>query len=49
MELHLGMDEETTESLWVRIKGRGGTGNITAWVSYRPLSQEDKLDEALYR
>ncbi|GAB0193035.1 hypothetical protein GRJ2_001768800 [Grus japonensis] len=25
MELHLGMNEEPTESLWVRIKGRTGT------------------------
>jgi len=29
MELLLRMDEEPTESLWVKIKGRAGTGNIT--------------------
>jgi len=29
MELCLGMDEELTESSWVRIKGRAGTGDIT--------------------
>lgn len=28
MELHLEMKEELTESLWVRIKGRVGTGDI---------------------
>ncbi|GAB0182364.1 cAMP-dependent protein kinase inhibitor alpha [Grus japonensis] len=31
MELCLGMDEELTESLWVRIKGRAGTG-IWRWL-----------------
>lgn len=28
MELHLGMDEKLSESLWVRIRGREGTGDI---------------------
>ena len=45
----LGMDEEPTESLWVRIKGKAGTGDIIVRVSYRPLDQEDRADEALYR
>ncbi|GAB0181616.1 annexin A13 [Grus japonensis] len=49
MELHLGMDEELTESLWVRIKGRTGTGDIITGVCYRPPEQEDRADEALYR
>ncbi|GAB0175756.1 hypothetical protein GRJ2_000040800 [Grus japonensis] len=49
MELHLGMDEEPTESLWVRIKGSAGTGDIIAGVCYRPPDQEDRVDEALYR
>ncbi|GAB0209793.1 hypothetical protein GRJ2_003445000 [Grus japonensis] len=49
MELHLGMDEEPTESLWVRIKGSTGTGDIIAGVCYRPPNQEDQVDEALYR
>ncbi|GAB0179197.1 hypothetical protein GRJ2_000385000 [Grus japonensis] len=40
MELCLGMDEEPTESLWVRIKGG---------VSYRPPDQGDRADEALCR
>ncbi|GAB0209334.1 hypothetical protein GRJ2_003399100 [Grus japonensis] len=43
------MDEELTESLWVRIKGRAGTGDIIAEVCYRPPDQEDRVDEALYR
>jgi len=25
MKLHLGIDEELTESLWVRVKGEGAT------------------------
>ncbi|GAB0200352.1 hypothetical protein GRJ2_002500600 [Grus japonensis] len=41
MELHLGMDEEPTESLWVRIKGRAGAGDIIAGVCYRPPDQGD--------
>ncbi|GAB0183842.1 hypothetical protein GRJ2_000849500 [Grus japonensis] len=49
MELHLGMDEEMTKSFWVRIKGRAGTGDTTVGVCYRPLNQEDRVDEALHR
>ncbi|GAB0183292.1 hypothetical protein GRJ2_000794500 [Grus japonensis] len=49
MELHLGMDEEPTESLWVRIKGRAGTGDTIEGVCYRPPEQDDQVDEALYR
>ena len=41
MELCLGMDEEQTENLWVRIKGRARTGDITVGVCYRPPHQED--------
>ncbi|GAB0203837.1 hypothetical protein GRJ2_002849300 [Grus japonensis] len=43
------MDEEPTESLWVRIKGSAGAGDIIAGVSYRPPEQGDRADEALYR
>ncbi|GAB0209359.1 hypothetical protein GRJ2_003401600 [Grus japonensis] len=49
MELHLGMDEEPTKSLWVRIKGRAGAGDIIVGVCYRPPDQGDRADEALYR
>ena len=49
MELRLGMDEEPTERLWVRIKGRAGTGDIIVGICYRPPDQEDRADEALYR
>jgi len=49
MELHLGKDEESTESLWGRIKGRAGTGDSIVEVSYRPPNQEDQVDEALCR
>ena len=34
MELHLGIDEELTESLWVRVKGKAGKGDIVVGVCY---------------
>ncbi|GAB0176939.1 mitochondrial enolase superfamily member 1 [Grus japonensis] len=43
------MDEELTKSLWVRIKGSIGAGDIIAGVCYRPPDQGDQADEALYR
>ncbi|GAB0179229.1 mitochondrial enolase superfamily member 1 [Grus japonensis] len=43
------MDEEPTESLWVRIKGRAGAGDIRVGVCYRPPDQGDRADGALYR
>ncbi|GAB0210120.1 mitochondrial enolase superfamily member 1 [Grus japonensis] len=43
------MEEEPTKSLWVRIKGRAGAGDIIAGVCYRPPDQGDRADEALYR
>jgi len=49
MELRLGLDEEPTETLWVNIKGRPGTGDTTVAVSYRPSDQDERADEALYR
>ncbi|PKU37033.1 dtw domain-containing protein 2 [Limosa lapponica baueri] len=49
MELHLGMDEEPTENLWVRIKGSTGAGNVTVGVCYRPPDQDNGAIEALYR
>jgi len=39
MELLLGMVEEPTESLQVRIKGRAGTGDIIVGICYRPPDQ----------
>lgn len=36
MELHRGMEEELTERLWVRIKERVGTGDITVRTFYSP-------------
>ncbi|GAB0183945.1 mitochondrial enolase superfamily member 1 [Grus japonensis] len=49
MELHLAMHKEPTESLWARIKGRAGAGDIIVGVCYRPPDQGDRADEALYR
>ncbi|TRZ07523.1 hypothetical protein HGM15179_019577, partial [Zosterops borbonicus] len=48
-ELCLGIDEELTGNLRVKIKGRGGTGDVIVWVCYRPPDQEGRVDEALYR
>ncbi|GAB0204485.1 hypothetical protein GRJ2_002914100 [Grus japonensis] len=49
MELHLGIDEELAERLWVRIKRSTGTGDIIAGVCYRPPDQGDRVDEVFYR
>jgi len=49
MELCLGFDEEPTESLWVKIQGRAGTGDIIVGVCYRPPDQNERADEAFYR
>jgi len=43
------MDEEPTESLWVKIKGRAGIGDTTVGVCYRPPDQDKRVDEALCR
>jgi len=49
MELHLGVGEKPTESLWVSIKGRAGTGDIIVGVCCWPPDQEDQVDKCLYR
>ncbi|GAB0189153.1 mitochondrial enolase superfamily member 1 [Grus japonensis] len=43
------MEEEPTESLWVRIKRRAWARDIIVGVCYRPPDQGDRADEALYR
>lgn len=48
MELCLGMDEEPTKSLWVRIKGMAGIGDTTLGVCYRLPEQDDRIDESLH-
>jgi len=48
-ELHLQMDEEPVESLWVRIKERTGQGDIIVGVHYRPRNDEEQVDQAFYR
>ena len=45
MELHLGMDEQLSESLWVRIRGREGTGDIIVGGCIGHL----RADQTLYR
>ena len=47
-EFCLGMEEELTKSLWVRIKGRAGTGDIIVGICYRPPNQEDRTDKTHY-
>lgn len=46
MELHLKVDEELTESLWVRSKGREGTSDIIVGICYRWPVQEDQMYES---
>lgn len=41
MELHLGIDEEMTESLRVRVKGKAGEGDIRVGACYRLSDQEN--------
>lgn len=43
------MDDEPTKRLWVKIKARSVTEDVTVGVSYRPPDQEDSVDEALYK
>lgn len=43
------MDEELTESLWVRVKRKAGEGDIVVEVCYRPLGQKDQVDETVYK
>lgn len=38
MEFHVGMDEELTESLCVRVKGRARKGDIVVGVCYRLIN-----------
>lgn len=46
MELFLGVDEELTKSLWVRIMDRAGSGDVIV-MSCRPL--EEQRDKALHK
>lgn len=50
--VHGALPEELTESRWVRIKRRAGTGDRdrrtgTVGFCYRPLDQEDQEDETI--
>jgi len=49
MMFGLGMDEKPTESLWLRIKGSAGTGDIIVGGCYKPPDREEQVDDALYR
>ena len=40
MELHLGIDKELTESLWVRVKGKAGEGDTVVGACYILPDQE---------
>jgi len=37
----VGIDEELTESLWVRVKGMAGERDIVVGICYRMPDQED--------
>lgn len=47
VELGLGMDEELTETLWMRFKGRAGADGITGGVCYRLPDQEDSVQPSV--
>lgn len=49
IELHLGVEEEVTEILWVRIKGKAKKNDLIVRVCYRLPDQEDQVHEALYK
>lgn len=42
MALHLGKDDELTESLWLRNEGRAGTGDFIVGVCYRLPERPDR-------
>ena len=48
MELHLGINYELTENLWVRVKGNAGEEDVVG-VCYRPPDQENQANQALYK
>lgn len=48
MELCLEINEESTESLWIRIKGRAGTGAMKA-TGLPQATGSRRVDDALYR
>ena len=47
-QLHLGEGEGQVESLWVRIKGWAGMGDMVVGVYYRSPDQEEEVDEAFF-
>lgn len=49
MELCLAVDEEDSENLMVRIKGKIGLVDIVMNVSNKPSDQKEQVDEVLYR
>lgn len=49
VELWLRLDNEPSETLWVRRKEKTGKGDIVVGICYRSLDQEGQADEALHR
>jgi len=47
LEFCLGMNDESTESLSIRIKEQTKVGDIVVAVCYGPHGQEKRVDEAL--
>ena len=48
MELCLAVDEEDSENLMVRIKGKIGLIDIVMNVSNKPSDQKEQVDGAFY-
>lgn len=49
IELHLGVNDDWVESLWVIIKGQANMVDTVAGVYYRPPGQKEKADEDFYK
>lgn len=41
----MGMDEEPIKRLFVRTEKKKSKGDITVGVCYRPIDQEEQVDE----
>ena len=46
IKVHLEMNDEQVQSLWVRIKGQVNMGDTIVGVQYRLPDQEEEVDEA---
>ena len=48
-EIHLGVNDEQLESLWVRTKGQTDMADALVGVNYRPPTQTEEVNEVFYK